>query len=334
MAREVWLVDAFTTQLFGGNVAGVVPDATGLTDKEMQAIAAELAASETAFVLPPQPGTNADLRLRYFTPTVEVDLCGHATIGSMCSLFANGRLDAIGSAAAAGAAGENAGAAGAGVAGGQAEAAVAGPAGEGAKLIRVETRVGVLPITVMWKDGRAWAEMGQAAPQLREVEVDTDSLAAWLGIRPDDFDFSLPLGVSSTGLWDLFVPVRSLAVMAKMQPDYGRLAAWNKELEVASTHVYTRETVHRTSTFHARDFSPSLGIPEDPATGTASGALTALLRDSGHVKYGQHVIYEQGFEIGRDSYIEAHVELGVGDDFDHVFVGGPAVVSVKGTLDL
>ncbi len=299
MGREVWLVDAFTSQMFGGNVAGVVPDANGLTDEQMQAIAAELAASETAFVLSPSAGVDADLRLRYFTPAVEVDLCGHATIGSMSSLFANGRI---------------------------------GGAGARTAVCRIETRVGVLPIVLGYKDGLAYAEMGQAAPRFRETDVNLDQLASWLGINPDDFDLTLPLGMSSTGLWDLFVPVKTLAVMNALNPDFGRLAAWNRELEVASTHLYTKETVHTSSDYHARDFSPALGIPEDPATGTASGALTALLHAHGHVAYGQHVTFEQGFEIHRDSYIEAHVEQGQNGEADSVFVGGPAVISLKGEL--
>jgi trans-2,3-dihydro-3-hydroxyanthranilate isomerase len=299
MGREVWLVDAFTTKRFGGNVAGVVPFANELTDEQMQAVAAELAASETAFVLPPSPGVDADLRLRYFTPAVEVDLCGHATIGSMAALFENGR-----------------------VGDGLAETAVC----------RVETRVGVLPITLGYKDGLPYAEMGQAAPRFREAQVDLTQLASWLGISADDFDLTLPLGISSTGLWDLFVPVKSLSVMQALRPDFARLAAWNMELDVASTHLYTKDTVHASSDYHARDFSPALGIPEDPATGTASGALSALLRSHGHIGYGQHVTFEQGFEIHRDSYIEAHVEQGPDGEADSVFVGGPAVVSVKGEL--
>ncbi len=300
MGKAVWLVDAFTTRMFGGNVAGVVPDATGLTEQQMQSIAAELNASETAFVLPPSPGTNADLRLRYFTPQVEVDLCGHATIGSMCGLFSTGHF-------------------------GNRELQTS---------VQVETRVGVLPISLSWKDSVAWAEMGQAAPMFREADIDVAVLAQFLGIRPEDLDFSLPLGISSTGLWDLFVPVRSLAVMEQLQPDFARLAEWNKTLQVASTHVYTRETADEQSDFHARDFSPALGIPEDPATGTATGALTALLRKSGQVAYGQHVIFEQGYEIGRNSLIEAHIEQVLNHGSDAVYVGGPAVVSLKGEMEI
>ncbi|MFB6207319.1 MAG: PhzF family phenazine biosynthesis protein [Haloglomus sp.] len=82
--RRVQLVDAFTEEPMAGNPAGVVPDATGLGDEQCQAIAAEIGASETAFVLPSDGG---DRRLRYFTPECEVDLCGHATVAAFASLY-------------------------------------------------------------------------------------------------------------------------------------------------------------------------------------------------------------------------------------------------------
>jgi PhzF family phenazine biosynthesis protein len=91
MERRVLLVDAFTDEALAGNAAGVVPDAAGLDDDQMQAIARELSVSETAFVLPSDP---ADRRLRYFTPDREVDLCGHATVGAHAALHAEGAIDA------------------------------------------------------------------------------------------------------------------------------------------------------------------------------------------------------------------------------------------------
>ena len=94
MARDLpfFHVDAFTSQPFAGNPAGVVPEANGLTDAEMQLIARELRHSETAFVLPPQAG--GSYRIRFFSPTAEVDLCGHATIATAWVLFKEGKAAA------------------------------------------------------------------------------------------------------------------------------------------------------------------------------------------------------------------------------------------------
>lgn len=84
-------VDAFTTTPYTGNIAGVVVDADGLTERQMQAIAREMNVSETAFVLPAtEPG--AQMRLRYFTPSSEIRLCGHATVASFHILVERGAI--------------------------------------------------------------------------------------------------------------------------------------------------------------------------------------------------------------------------------------------------
>ncbi|MFC7027547.1 PhzF family phenazine biosynthesis protein [Halomicroarcula sp. GCM10025324] len=89
--RQALLVDAFADEPMAGNPAGVVPDAEGLSDDQLQAIAGELGASETAFVL---SSDDADRRLRFFTPEREVELCGHATIAAYAALFERGAFDA------------------------------------------------------------------------------------------------------------------------------------------------------------------------------------------------------------------------------------------------
>jgi trans-2,3-dihydro-3-hydroxyanthranilate isomerase len=298
VTRQVWLVDAFTDRPFGGNPAGVVPDASGLSAETMQSIAQEMHASETAFVLPPTQGVEADFRLRYFTPTSEVDLCGHATIGSVCGLFYHGKL----------------------------------PIGGEDGSCRIETSIGVLDVSFGLRSGQAWAEMGQAAPQFKEADISSDLAAKLLGIQPDDIDREFPLGLCFTGLWDLFVPVKSVAVTQRMKPDLTAIARWNQELGVASTHVYTAETAEIAHDFHARDFSPAVGIPEDPATGTATGALLALLYHHGLVDANRVYQFEQGYEISRPSVISARIRT----DGDHpaVYVGGHAYCMLEGTLNL
>jgi len=89
--RDVRIVDAFTTEPLAGNPAGVVPDADGLTDGQMRAVASEVGASETAFV---RSADGADRRLRFFTPAEEIGLCGHATVATHAHLYAEGLIDA------------------------------------------------------------------------------------------------------------------------------------------------------------------------------------------------------------------------------------------------
>lgn len=299
MTRKVWLVDAFTDRPFGGNPAGVVPDATGLSVETMQSIAQEIHASETAFVLPPSQGVEADLRLRYFTPTNEVDLCGHATIGSVCGLVHHGLLPIRG-------------------------------AQDGQ--CRIETPVGVLTVSFGLRSGLEWAEMGQATPRFKEADISTALAAQLLGIQEDDIDSHFPMGLCYTGLWDLFVPVKSVAVTQRMQPNLNAISQWNQALGVASTHVYTAETKEIGHDFHARDFSPAVGIPEDPATGTATGALLALLHNHGHVDENRVYLFEQGYEMSRPSLISARVQM---DGHQRaVYVGGHAYCILEGKLNL
>lgn len=297
MTLQVWLIDAFTDCPFGGNPAGVVPEAAGLSPETMQSIANELHASETAFVFPATDSKTADFRLRFFTPTNEVDLCGHATIASVCGLLKHGVL------------GKNGGGA-----------------------CRIETAVGVLNVSYGYRDGLEWAEMGQVNPQFRADPLDFDTISRLLGIRTEDLDLRHPAGLSFTGLWDLFVPVKSLEVMGRLLPDLAALAAWNRALGVASTHVYTDATESAAHDFHARDFSPAVGIAEDPATGTATGALMALLYRAGRVKTNRVYRFEQGYEIGRPSLITASVDLSEG--ILSVRVGGNAYCMLEGFLNL
>jgi len=298
VATTVWIVDAFTSIPLTGNPAGVVPDARGLSESQMQAIAAEIHASETAFVLPPSQTGQADYRIRYFTPQQEVDLCGHATIGSICGMVAAGLLSLE----------------------------------HGTGVCKIETKVGVLSIRYGQDGHRVFAEMAQATPSFRALDEEAKFVAQVLGIDVADLDLSLPMEYSYTGLWDFFVPVRSLEVMRRLRPDFAAMAQWNTQNNVVSTHVYTRQCVDAQHHFHSRDFAPAVGIPEDPATGTATGALAALLYRHGHIQSGRDYAFEQGYEIGRESVLSSRIE--VCGNAVQVFVGGSGVVTLEGVLNL
>ncbi|SHL01520.1 phenazine biosynthesis protein PhzF family [Alicyclobacillus tolerans] len=296
---EIWLVDAFTRQPFSGNPAGVVPLANGLTEEDMQKIAREINASETVFITTAS-NSQADLRLRYFTPTQEVDLCGHATIGSMVALAEQGRLseDIL---------------------------------REGR--CKIETQVGVLSVSLYNEDGRYRAEMAQLSPQIKAVDDSLrDELAQALGLSVDKLSTEWPLAMCSTGLWDLFVPVSNLGDMAHMQPNLHQIAQICRALRVASLHVYCSKTIEDKHHFHCRDFSPAVGVPEDPATGTASGVLLGLLVSEGRADIGKTYWLEQGYEIGRPSQIatQSFYEGSV----LQICVSGYANITIQGNLSL
>ena len=283
--RRALLVDAFTDVPFAGNAAGVVPDGHGLTESQMQQIANELGASETAFVL---PSDGADLRLRYFTPTTEVSLCGHATVASLAHRHAVGDL----------AVGEH----------------------------TVETGAGVLDVAVT-DDGRVW--LTGTDPTVREVSVENDRLEAALDIdaAAREAVSELPIAVASTGLPFLVVPVGYFADVNEADPDFPLVESLADDVGAAGVYLFTFETVTADATLHARAFVPGAGIPEDPVTGTASGAVAAYLeRMEAFDELPEELTCEQGYAVDRPGRVSVRFET------DGVSVGGQAATALDGEI--
>lgn len=287
-SRRALLVDAFTDEACAGNAAGVVPDADGLTADQMQAIANELGASETAFLLStPQ----ADRRVRYFTPTTEVDLCGHATIASHAHLFEDGVIEA--------------------------------------GTHSLETNVGVLDIDVD-DEGMVW--MTQDAPEVRDLDVDYGRLADAIGVPEaalQDIGEDLPVAYASTGLPFVVVPINFLEHLGQANPNMDAVAEIADEYDATGFYAFTFDALERESTLHARMWAPGAGVPEDPVTGTASGACGAYLReiDAFDGELPDEMVFEQGHYVDRPGYV--HVRVG-----EHVQVGGTAVTSLDGELGI
>jgi len=265
---SVWRVNAFTREPFTGNPAGVVPDADGLSNTLMQSIAAEVNdISETVFICRPEdPG--ADIKLRYFTSTTEVDLCGHATVSA---LFTLGWLHRV--------SGDNE-----------------------MRTVRAETAVGVLELGLEFVDGQpAWASMEQLAPQMHETPgagLAADVLGLPAGALSDD----LPIQCASSGLWACFVPLRNLSWLQEVAIDSERIAQlWPENSELTGVYPFVLIDDQPTQcTTQGRFFSPPrYGILEDPVTGTACGALGAYLLANGRMNEDMELIARQGFEMGR-----------------------------------
>ncbi|PSQ16496.1 PhzF family phenazine biosynthesis protein [Halobacteriales archaeon QS_8_69_26] len=281
------IVDAFTDQPLAGNGAGVVPDAGGLSEDQMRAIARELAQSETAFLLPSGP---AERRVRYFTPTQEVDLCGHATIASHAHLHATGTIDT--------------------------------------GTHTLETNVGVLDVEVH-EDGTVW--MTQDTPEIREVDLSYDRVADALGVDPAalrDVGADLPLAVASTGLPFLVVPANFLSAVGSAAPDVAAVEALSEDVDATGVYLCTFDALDADSTLHGRMFAPGAGVPEDPVTGTASGATGAYLRHFGAFDaMPEEMVFEQGHYVDRPGHVRVHV----GED---VRVGGRGVTVMTGDLSV
>ncbi|WP_276253931.1 PhzF family phenazine biosynthesis protein [Halomontanus rarus] len=281
-------LDAFTTEPMAGNPAGIVPDAEGLADDQLQAIAREMAVSETAFLL--ADDDDADRRIRYFTPTQEIDLCGHATIAAFAYLFENGAVEA--------------------------------------GTTSLETNVGTLEITVE-DDGTVW--MTQDAPRVREVDLSYDRLADALGVDAaalEGASADLPLAVSSTGAPALMAPITYLSDVGAADPDPSAVEAITDDLEAIGIYLFTFDALDADSTLHGRFFAPGAGVPEDPVTGTASGAVAAYLdRFGAFDEFPEEVRLEQGHYVDRPGTVRVRLEDGRG-----VRVGGRALTTLEGSM--
>lgn len=283
-------VSAFTLTPGQGNRAGVVLDAGALSEAEMQALAAFLDASETVFVIRRGGGL---VRVRYFTPTQEVEFCGHATVALGLMLAQAGLW-----------------------------------AGEALEL---ETLSGRVPLRLVMAAGvpqQVWMQQQRhdMLPVPRAVRAE---LAEALGINERLIHRGLPLSAASTGLWSVFVPLLDSLVLDALEPDYAQIGELCSALGVATLYAYAPMGVNR---FAARNFAPLLGVPEDPVTGSAGGALLGLLAREGRLPVrGDRacgVIY-QGHALGTPGEVEVEVEI-QGDQIVAVHVGGQAVLDREG----
>lgn len=281
---HVELVNAFSMEAQGGNPAGVVLDAGTLTEEEMQAVAAQVGYSETAFV---QPSENADFKLRFFTPNTEVDLCGHATIATFATMLERGLV-------------------------------VPGS-------LRQETKAGCLRLELN-EDGSVVME--QARPEFFE-KPDSEEILRSLGLSLDAGHDEMPMQIVSTGLRDIIVPLKSRAHLAGIKADFARIKEISKKHDVSGYHVFALDVPEPYSAV-CRNFAPLCDIPEESATGTASGALAAYLWLHGRDKV-EKLKFLQGVEMGTPSVIDVSI---IADEAEilEVWVGGQA--RITGSMDI
>ena len=308
---EFHQLDVFTDQAFGGNPLAVFPNADGLDTARMQAIAREMNLSETTFVMPPE-APDADFKVRIFTPGAEMPFAGHPVIGTHWALAMLGRINL--------------------------QAPVT--------TVKLELGVGVRAAKLYVENGKVVrVVMDHQPPEFCTIATSeqTSQLEEALGLAPGSVaEHEAPVQVVSTGVRQLFVPVRSLEEVQSLDPSRLNTRVITQLLHTLDpeTHchdclmVLTTETVNEWAQVHTRLFAPEMGISEDPATGSASGGLGAYL-----VKYGlipatpPTTIFtaEQGIEMGRPSRIDVEVE-GQPGAVSMVRVGGEAIPLIEGTL--
>ena len=295
--------DVFTDHTFGGNQLAVFPDASDIPPELMGAIAKEFNYSETTFVLPPSDPKHTR-RVRIFTPGGELQFAGHPTVGTAHVLAATGTI----------------------------------PLNGDLTSIVFEEGVGPVPVSIR-SNGKqpSFAQLSVAQlPQVGPPPPDAKTLAAMLSLSPRDLaddDAFVPQAVSC-GTPFLFVPLRDRGAVgrAKIRIDIYEDAL--RDYFTKMVFLFALDPEYEEHDVRARMFSPAIGVPEDPATGSAAVGLGGYLamrdpRADGTLRW----VVEQGFEMGRPSILEVEVDKKRGD-ITGVRVGGETVLVCEGTIRL
>jgi PhzF family phenazine biosynthesis protein len=296
---RLYQVDAFTTERFAGNPAGVVPNADGLTDHQMQAIARELNNSETAFVCEPRQADH-DVRVRFFTPTTEVPSCGHATIAAHYVRAVENALPTC--------------------------------------TVVQEIGAGILPVAMVRRGADYQVVMTQADPTFQEPlpESQRDRIFRALGLDVGDVDDKCPVQIASTGHSKVMIGIRALDKLHSLQPDLPRLAEISRRIRCNGYYVFVLTPADE-YLVHGRMFAPAIGIAEDPVTGNANGPLGAYLvhhRLAAPANGTLAFRARQGEAMGRPGVVEVSVDVDEDLSPKAVRVAGQAVIVYQSMLEL
>jgi trans-2,3-dihydro-3-hydroxyanthranilate isomerase len=291
-------VDVFAERALAGNPLAIFTDARGLSTEEMQALARETNLCETTFIIPRDPEVERErgVQVRIFTVKEELKFAGHPTLGTASWLFWNHSIL------------------------------------RGTATITLDLRVG--PIPVRFTPPRAgdygvYGTMRQNDPTFSTIH-DRAEIAATLNLAIDDLDPDLPIQTVSTGMAFCIVPLRSLAVSARLAIPQPAARAYLEQSDAKFFHCIARADAASGADWHAR---MQFYNGEDPATGSASGCTIAYLVQHGLAASDQPIVLEQGIEMLRPSriHVQASLQAGV---VQNVFVGGRTIPVASGRFFL
>lgn len=292
---EFYIVDVFAEDKYAGNQLAVIfgEGVASLSDAEMQQIAQEMNYSETSFI-PSSQTEDGGYDVRIFTPQKELPFAGHPTLGTTYIIQ---------------------------------QEIIKKPLEQ----IILNLGIGQIPVTLTEdEDGDEILWMQQNKPEFYQT-LEVDLVAQALGLDIAEIDSRFPIQEVSTGIPFILVPLTNLAALKKAKIN---LESYSKLMEIThSTEilVFSPEPYSPENQISARMFAPALGIPEDPATGSANGCLAGYLIQHSYFEKDQiEVKVEQGYEINRPSilYLKARK---VADTIE-VRVGGKVVKVAKGEL--
>lgn len=286
-----YIVDVFAVDKYTGNQLAVFTDAADLSEQEMQRLAKEINYSETTFITSKEP-QNGGYDVRIFTPTKELPFAGHPTLGTAYIIQQTMLNQAV-------------------------------------ETLKLNLKVGQIPVT--WQNLDELGEvlwMRQNSPTFHQ-KLEASAINQVLSLPLDAIDARFPIQEVSTGIPFIIVPLKNHEYLKQIRVNrdkYFELVATTKSQEIL---VFCPETYDQKNQLSVRVFAESLGIPEDPATGSANGCLAAYLAE--YAYFGKSLVdvrVEQGYEIGRPSLLLLRAEKT--PENINVFVGGKVVMIAKG----
>lgn len=299
MSRKynLYQIDSFTKEKFKGNPAGVITDADGLTDNEMQQIARELNNSETAFIFS-SSSSEYDAHVRFFTPTREVPICGHATIAAHYVRAVEKELDT--------------------------------------SRVYHKTGAGILPVDIVKEKDDYKIVMTQGKIEFGHIIDGTnkEELISALNITSSDLLENYKIQIVSTGHSKVMVGIKNIETLNSLQPNYDELSKLSKNIKCNGYYVFTVDSLDSDILIHGRMFAPAIGINEDPVTGNANGPLGAYLVHHNLIQHNNSIFKfkaKQGEAIKRPGVIEVEVKIEDNEPVE-VKVSGSAVIIFKSEL--
>jgi PhzF family phenazine biosynthesis protein len=289
---RLYQVDSFTTEKFSGNPAGVIPNADGLTELEMQKIARELNNSETAFIFSPD-ADDYDVHVRFFTPYKEVPICGHATVA--------------------------------------AHYVRALEIGLGTTRVMQKTGAGILPVDIIRNQNDYHIIMTQGKIEFGALisGENKKTLLSALGITEEDMLKNCPVQIVSTGHSKVMIGIKQSTVLNQLKPENSALTKLSEVIGCNGYYVFTLDSKQSDILAKGRMFAPAIGINEDPVTGNANGPLGAYLVHNKIVAHNGEIFRfnaRQGEAMGRMGTIGVEVRIDQDEPIEVKISGNATVV--------
>jgi trans-2,3-dihydro-3-hydroxyanthranilate isomerase len=289
-----YIVDVFAESKYAGNQLAVFTDngVAALSDTEMLQIAREINYSETTFILSNEM-KNGGYDVRIFTPKKELPFAGHPTLGTAYII----QQEIIKSQV---------------------------------KKVNLNLAVGPIPVEFNYLNEATDVLWMQQKSPIFEQKFDPEIIASVLNLEVNEIDLTYPIQAVSTGIPFIIVPLKTHASLKKAKVNLDKYFHLIKNLKAQEILIFCPETYNKDNDLSVRVFADSLGVPEDPATGSANGCLAGYLVEYSYSgKTSVNVRVEQGYEIDRPSLLLLKSHRNEQQEIE-VFVGGKVVMVAKG----